>query len=110
MLIEGFVQSEAHMFLRQDMEHNKFDYINDIIRPMKYFFRVNRIIKTFQKKILTEGDITQLRLNGYPDKKAIRFFLHLGVISKSQYFNNFIQSYKPDLPLKNSKGAYINSD
>lgn len=110
MLIQAFVACEAHMFLRQDMEHNKFDYINDIIRPMKYFFRVNRILKNYQKKQLTDADIVHMRSNGYADKKAIRFFLHLGIISKSQYFNNFNSVFKPQVPKKNAKGAYITSD
>ena len=70
MLIEGFIQAEAHMFLRQDMEHNKFDYINDIIRPMKYFFRVNKVITTYKKRPLTDNDIYKLRQDGYGDKKA----------------------------------------
>ena len=71
------------MFLRQEMEHNKFNYINDIIRPMKYFFRINKILKNYQKKQLTDGDIGQMRKSGYADKKAIRLFLHLGVVSES---------------------------
>lgn len=43
MLIQGFSNCEAHMFLREDMEHNKFNYTRDIIDPLRYFFRVNKI-------------------------------------------------------------------
>ena len=70
MLIDGFTQCKAHMFLRQDMEHNKFDYINDIIRPMKYFLRINKILNTRKKKILTAREVVNLRKEGYVDKKA----------------------------------------
>ena len=56
------------------MEHNKFDYINDIIRPMKYFFRVNKILPTLKKRILSDKDVAILRQEGYGDKKAQKFF------------------------------------
>lgn len=110
MLIQGFIQSEAHMFLRQDMEHNKFDYINDIIRPMKYFFRVNRIITTKKKRTLGDADVEDLRKEGYVDKKALRFYQHLGIASKSHYFNNFSLAFKPQMPKKSSKGVYLQED
>ena len=54
MLLQGFANCEGHMFLRQDMEHNKFDYLNDILRPLKYFLRINKIIKTFKKVPMSE--------------------------------------------------------
>ncbi len=31
------------MFLQENMEHNKFNYSNDIVRPLAYFFKVNNI-------------------------------------------------------------------
>ena len=68
MLKKAFIKCEGHLFLRQDMEHNKFDYINDIIRPLKYFLRVNQILTTYKKKLLTHKDILEMRNKGYPDK------------------------------------------
>ena len=41
--MQGFTGCEAHMFLREDMEHNKFNYMNDIIDPLQYFLKVNQI-------------------------------------------------------------------
>lgn len=43
MLLEGFTNAQAHMFLRENMEHNKFNYMNDIIQPLKYFLKINEI-------------------------------------------------------------------
>jgi dipeptidyl aminopeptidase/acylaminoacyl peptidase len=43
MLILGFKKCKAHMFLQENMEHNKFNYSNDIVRPLAYFFKVNNI-------------------------------------------------------------------
>jgi hypothetical protein len=39
MLLEGFVNCQAHLFLREAMEHNCFDYNNDVIKPIKYFIK-----------------------------------------------------------------------
>jgi abhydrolase domain-containing protein 17 len=41
MLLNGFIQAKTHMFLRDGMEHNRLDYINDIIKPMRYFLKLN---------------------------------------------------------------------
>lgn len=46
MLLHGFKNAETHMFLREDMEHNKFNYLNDIIQPMKHFFKINGLTDT----------------------------------------------------------------
>ena len=43
MLLLGFKNCRAHMFLQENMEHNKFNYSNDIVRPLVYFFKVNNI-------------------------------------------------------------------
>jgi dipeptidyl aminopeptidase/acylaminoacyl peptidase len=43
MLLLGFKNCNAHMFLQENMEHNKFNYSNDIVRPLAYFFKVNNI-------------------------------------------------------------------
>ena len=40
MLLLGFKNCRAHMFLQENMEHNKFNYSNDIVRPLVYFFKV----------------------------------------------------------------------
>jgi len=41
MLINGFIKAQTHMFLRDGMEHNRIDYINDIIKPMRYFLKLH---------------------------------------------------------------------
>ena len=38
LIMEGFIHTKAHLFLRKNMQHNKFDFETDLIRPMKYFF------------------------------------------------------------------------
>jgi hypothetical protein len=42
-LLKGFIKCPAHMFLREGMEHNKFDYTNDIIQPIKYFLQYHNL-------------------------------------------------------------------
>jgi dipeptidyl aminopeptidase/acylaminoacyl peptidase len=37
LLVNAFTNCKAHMFLRNDMQHNKFDYNLDIIRPFAFF-------------------------------------------------------------------------
>jgi hypothetical protein len=44
MLLEGFINCKAHMFLRDGMEHNCFDYNSDVIKPIKYFLKYHSII------------------------------------------------------------------
>jgi hypothetical protein len=68
MLLEGFVNCNAHLFLRDGMEHNKFNYENDIIRPLKFFLK-NHNIQTKISKIEIEKKL--MKNVGYVDKKAI---------------------------------------
>ena len=83
------------------MEHNRFDYINDILRPLKYFLRINKIVKNFKKVPLSEYQIKLLRQDGYCDKNDLCFFQHLGVVSKSRYYNNHDDNFKPELSIVN---------
>ena len=53
MVMEGFINCKAYIFLRQDMEHNKFDYKHDILSPLKYFLRINKVLKTLKKVPMT---------------------------------------------------------
>ena len=80
------------------MEHNKFDYINDIIRPIKYFFRINGILTTWKKKILSELEVNNMKRDGYIDKRALKIFQLHGATSNSYYFNNYQQEFVPQLP------------
>ena len=43
LLTEGFVSCQAHIFLRAEMQHNKFDYEHDLLRPLQYFFFYHQI-------------------------------------------------------------------
>ena len=38
MLTNGFLNAQTHLFLRDNMGHNQFDYEFDLIRPLYYFF------------------------------------------------------------------------
>ena len=87
------------------MEHNKFDYVNDIMRPLKYFLRINNIIKTFKKTPLTDYQLNLLRQDGYCDKNDICFFQHLGFVSKNRYYNNHNKDFNPPDLNPNSKVA-----
>ena len=73
------------------MEHNRMDYINDIVRPLKYFLRTHQFqmkpIKNLMKSPLLDEKLS--KNVGYFDKKAIKFSKIFGIINKSQYYNNF---------------------
>jgi hypothetical protein len=43
LLMYGFIKAKAHLFLREDMRHNKFEFEYDLIRPLKYFFLCHNI-------------------------------------------------------------------
>ena len=81
------------------MEHNRFDYINDILRPLKYFLRINKIVKNFKKVPLSEYQIKLLRQDGYCDKNDLLYLQYHGVISKSRYYNNHDVHFKPQFPI-----------
>lgn len=82
------------MFLRDGMEHNKFDYTNDLIKPIRYFLKHHEI-EVKPKKRLTIGPLdgildNKLKKNtGYIDKKALNYSRMFGISNKSQYYNNF---------------------
>ena len=38
LMQKGFLKSQTHLFLRDKMTHNKFEYEFDLIRPLNYFF------------------------------------------------------------------------
>lgn len=67
MLMQGFTNCEAHMFLREDMEHNKFNYTRDIIDPLRYFLRVNKIrakgAETLNSMIVVNADTQDSKMN-----------------------------------------------
>lgn len=43
LLMKGFISSKTHLFLREKMRHNKFDYEHDLLRPLQYFFYFHQI-------------------------------------------------------------------
>lgn len=43
ILVRALISCKAHMFLRSEMQHNKFDYNSDIIRPMAFFLHYHGI-------------------------------------------------------------------
>jgi hypothetical protein len=43
LIMYGFIKAKAHLFLREDMRHNKFEYEYDLIKPLKYFFMCHDI-------------------------------------------------------------------
>ena len=88
MLLEGFVNARAHMFLRDQMEHNRFNYDSDIIKPLKYFLKTHNIrIRPSKFKEPIEAKL--LKNVGYVDKKAVRNAKLFGFKYKSLYLNNF---------------------
>ena len=42
ILKTGFVNCNAHLFLRDKMSHNAFDYEFDLIKPISYFLSYHK--------------------------------------------------------------------
>jgi hypothetical protein len=104
MLLEGFRNSKAHLFLRDGMEHNRFNYENDIIKPLKFFLK-NHNIQIRTSKVQPERKL--MKNVGFVDKKAIQAAKLTGAKIKSKYVNNFEDKFKPSIPHKDGKGMYI---
>ena len=94
------------MFLRDGMEHNKFDYINDIIKPLKFFLKHHNINTKRQAKSKF-NEIKLTKVVGYIDKRAMQYHKMFDIINKSQYYNNFEKKFIPAMPEKDSKGEYL---
>ena len=86
------------MFLRDKMEHNKFDYSADIIKPLKYFLRLHNITSS--------SDLTKRKV-GYFDKRAYKNSIITGNYNLSQYFNNFDKQYIPKVPELDDRKNYV---
>ena len=43
MLLKGFINSQTHLFLREKMMHNRFDYQFDLVKPLTHFFNHHKI-------------------------------------------------------------------
>jgi len=83
------------------MEHNRFDYNNDIIRPFKFFLR--------QSGVLAQALPARFNKNvGYLDKRAIELARSKHIENKSQYFNNFEGRFKPNFSYKSAGGELLN--
>lgn len=76
------------MFLRDKMEHNKFDYSSDIVKPIRFFLDKHNILASKRKS----------KFNGYFDKRAIKVSRLTGIENKSQYYNNYDNSFLPQMP------------
>jgi abhydrolase domain-containing protein 17 len=107
MLQQGFLSCEACLFLREDMEHNKFNYMADIIDPLRYFLKINRISMKNKASHMTDRQIDRLRERGYIDYNDIVLVSNAKPVSQSQYFNNFDRKYRAKLPKKNADGDYL---
>ena len=82
LLMQGFTNSKCHLFLRDQMGHNKFNYEFDIIKPLEYFFSYEDLKIGFCKK-------TALKSSSYIDLKTQKY-RHLPLFKNdSKYYNNF---------------------
>ena len=104
MLLDGFVNAKAHMFLRDQMEHNRFNYDADIIKPLKYFLKTHNI--RIRPSKTQDLDIKLFKNLGYVDKKALKHAKMVGVKYKSLYLNNFQAKFMPLMPKKDVNGNY----
>lgn len=78
------------MFLRDGMEHNRFDYTNDLIKPIRYFLKHHEIDTKSRKRVSLNPLESKLKKNiGYVDKKAANYAKMFGITNRSQYYNNF---------------------
>jgi hypothetical protein len=51
------------------MEHNKFNYSNDIVRPLAYFFKVNNIgVKPLSDSQKNKEKLEKIQNRGYRSK------------------------------------------
>ena len=83
------------MFLREGMEHNKFDYSTDIIRPLKFFLKRHRIIPS--KQIINDNV-------GFFERPSVNSKIPE---NKSQYWTNFNPYFMPIIPELDKNGKYI---
>ena len=99
------------MFLRDGMQHNRFDYTNDLIKPIRYFLKHHEIDSKYRKCLSINPLENKLKKNtGYIDKKAVNYAKMFGITNRSQYYNNFQSRFTPVIPQTNSKGAYNEQD
>lgn len=94
MLLGGFIHAQTHMFLRDAMEHNRFNYESDIIKPLKYFLKTHNIHVRGSKTTVTMDKKLQKNI-GYVDKKAVQYNKLFGIKNKSRYLNNFQSKFMP---------------
>jgi len=67
LTMNGFKNSQTHLFLRDTMSHNRFEYGFDIIKPLEYFFSYHKIIESHLIKNPRKSS------KGYVDPK-IKYF------------------------------------
>lgn len=66
------------------MEHNRFDYANDIVKPLKFFLS-----------------------QAWSTSKGLKLAKSFGMGTKSQYFNNYEEAYKPKFEIRDADGNLI---
>ena len=61
LLLNGFLNSKAHLFLREKMDHNNMDTVNDLLKPLTFFFQSHNLLglsnQNELKKMTTQADI-----------------------------------------------------
>lgn len=82
LMLKGFVNSKCHLFLRDQMTHNKFNYDFDIVKPLEYFFSYQDLKIGFCKK-------TELKSASFVDLKTVKFRHLPKYKNTSKYYNNF---------------------
>lgn len=110
MLMHGFKNCEACLFLREDMEHNKFNYTADIIEPLRYFLKINRISTKNKVSQMSPRKLEELRQRGYIDWADALLFQGGKEHSKSQYWTNFNEKFKAIEPKLGPDGQYLPMD
>ena len=98
MLLQAFTGCEAHIFLRQGMEHNKFNYTSDIIEPLNYFLKINKIGTKEDVRLYDQKRIDRLRKRGYIDWRAITAFKEKDKNTLNRYYNNVFAKFKAQTP------------
>jgi hypothetical protein len=95
MILKGLVNSKSHLFLRDRMKHNKFDYDFDMVRPLAYFFFHHNICFTQKNEQILQINkyVNKIkRKHGYIDERDNLSHYNKGLErfrNLSKYYNNF---------------------
>ena len=95
LMLKGFINAQTHLFLRDGMTHNKFDYEFDLIRPLNFFFNHHSIVVKSSKHERSPSGF------GYIDLKDRKNKEKEGYGNRSRYHNNFQAKFLPVLRAPN---------